>query len=95
MGGLECDVCVNYYNGDDRKPRTLACAHTSCALCTINGITEAEVTCPSCQRLHHAVGPRDIPVSLSLLRVLIQRSIGGSDNLIENVHILAEMNIAL
>ncbi|KAK7074214.1 hypothetical protein SK128_018361 [Halocaridina rubra] len=63
-------MCSRQYNEDDRTPRTLACGHTFCTLCIINGISAAEITCPLCQRLHHAVGPRDIPVSLSLLRVV-------------------------
>jgi hypothetical protein len=32
---LECVVCVEHFNTDERRPRLLACAHSLCSVCCV------------------------------------------------------------
>ena len=36
---LQCDICFETYNKQDRQPRVMCCGHTICKDCLQKGIT--------------------------------------------------------
>lgn len=67
---LECEVCFQSFNEDDRQPRALPCGHSLCTVCINNGITKEEYKCPSCRNVHSVSAVTDIPINFSLLNVV-------------------------
>ncbi|XP_041355997.1 transcription intermediary factor 1-alpha-like [Gigantopelta aegis] len=52
-GFITCDICMEYFNDDDKSPRVLPCRHTFCCRC-LQSIWEnspAGVRCPNCRHI--------------------------------------------
>lgn len=46
---LECGICRNEYNNNDRKPRVLPCLHSFCDQCVKTLVTRDIIKCSSCK----------------------------------------------
>lgn len=46
---LECPVCFNLFNNNDRHPRVLPCLHSYCYVCLQQLIQESQFNCPLCK----------------------------------------------
>ncbi|XP_061185784.1 E3 ubiquitin-protein ligase TRIM56-like [Saccostrea echinata] len=52
---LECCICLELFNEEDRHPRLLPCLHTFCFKCLQALHIEGKITCPQC-KLTHTLG---------------------------------------
>ena len=71
---LECPICFNGYNLDDRLPRLLDCQHSLCSKCLPNIIKDgnsirAYVECPICKGKTKK-SLKDIPRSLLTVQLM-------------------------
>lgn len=50
MEFLECEICKNYFNSQERKPRTVSCGHTFCSLCLQSFLHKKNIVGCPCSR---------------------------------------------
>nr|XP_045589066.1 uncharacterized protein LOC123751008 [Procambarus clarkii] len=62
----ECSVCVNNYDDNQLRPRTLPCGHTFCSQCIDNAIKNGQLTCPSCRAEHAATAATQFPINYAV-----------------------------
>ncbi|XP_060575163.1 E3 ubiquitin-protein ligase TRIM45-like [Ruditapes philippinarum] len=53
---LNCDVCGDEYDEDNRDPRVLPCLHTFCGRCLEGMVRDWTLTCPTCRIKHNVPG---------------------------------------
>lgn len=60
----ECNVCLDMYNEEKRRPRTLPCGHTFCTPCLTSVWRHNSVTCPTCRTKHKGIhNINEVPIS--------------------------------
>lgn len=59
---LQCNVCYEEYDEDEKHPRLLPCLHTYCFKCLQTMIEKNAVVCPTC-RVSHRVGGEDVSLA--------------------------------
>ncbi|XP_045619257.2 E3 ubiquitin-protein ligase TRIM69 isoform X1 [Procambarus clarkii] len=62
----ECPVCLNNYDDNLQRPRTLPCGHTFCSQCIDNAIKNGQLTCPSCRAQHVATAATQFPINYAV-----------------------------
>jgi len=68
---LECSICLESYNENEKCPRVLACGHTFCSACLANWTKDNEVECPTCRR---KTPSDDVPKNFAVLQMLAAQS---------------------
>ncbi|CAL4075325.1 unnamed protein product [Meganyctiphanes norvegica] len=66
MDFLECNVCLDQYNDDDRRPHSLHCGHTYCSKCIDRYIEHQMFKCPTCRKFHFVSSANDFPPNYDL-----------------------------
>ncbi|ROT70858.1 hypothetical protein C7M84_010826 [Penaeus vannamei] len=72
MASQDCQVCLECYDDEARKPRCLSCGHTLCTLCVADIIERGALYCPFCRVSHVSPVTRaeDVPVNYTLVSLL-------------------------
>lgn len=52
---MECSLCFETYNDEERKPRNLDCGHTFCEDCIYHTFTMSRISCPTCRTITYKV----------------------------------------
>lgn len=72
MASRDCQVCLEPYDDEKKKPRCLSCGHTLCTSCVTDCIRQGALLCPFC-RLPHAnnvSSATDVPVNFTVVNLL-------------------------
>ncbi|CAL4168856.1 unnamed protein product, partial [Meganyctiphanes norvegica] len=81
MDDIECEICCNIYNSENRRPKNLPCGHIFCQACMAKEFAIGKSTCPTCRSPHNAQRVEDLPIC-----ILVERLIGrGKKTLNEGV----------
>lgn len=74
---FECPICLESYDTNERRPRTLSCGHSHCTDCITQLIYQygGLVTCAFCRKQHstRVNAATKIPVNYAIDEVLQQR----------------------
>ncbi|XP_068227204.1 uncharacterized protein [Palaemon carinicauda] len=72
MNTVDCKVCYNPYNTEDRRPLFLPCGHTFCSRCITNYIKEdmPVFVCYTCRAEHSVSANTEFPVNFELESIL-------------------------
>lgn len=72
MASRDCQVCLEPYDEEKRKPRCLSCGHTLCTTCIADCLARGSLLCPFCRLLHvPAVSyASDVPVNYTVVNLL-------------------------
>lgn len=90
MASRDCQVCLEPYDDEKKKPRCFSCGHTLCTTCVADCLRRGALVCPFC-RLPHAgnvTSANDVPVNytvISLLQDAPSHSTQRSDALLAEV----------
>ncbi|XP_053634925.1 osteoclast-stimulating factor 1 isoform X3 [Cherax quadricarinatus] len=62
---FECQVCLECYNNNERRPRSLSCGHTFCTKCINETLIRGSLRCPFCRSEHTptVTVASDVPVN--------------------------------
>ncbi|XP_063615428.1 uncharacterized protein LOC134788464 isoform X2 [Penaeus indicus] len=77
----ECEVCLDLFNGNDKRPRVFPCGHTFCSLCIENLLQNGSVTCPNCRVQHRASNVAIFPVVFILEDFIKKRNPSTTERL--------------
>ena len=47
---LECPVCMQEFDEDEKKPLVIPCGHTLCKFCVSTMVEEGMLKCPFCRK---------------------------------------------
>lgn len=72
MASQDCQVCLEQYDDEGRRPRCLSCGHTLCTSCLTDTLARGPLTCPFCRVLHATPVTRveDVPVNYAVVSLL-------------------------
>ncbi|XP_045587333.1 uncharacterized protein [Procambarus clarkii] len=72
MASQDCQVCLEPYDDNIRRPRCLSCGHTFCTSCIADTITRGPLYCPFCRVIHASPVSRadDVPVNYTVVSLL-------------------------
>ncbi|XP_045119556.1 uncharacterized protein LOC123509362 [Portunus trituberculatus] len=72
MASRDCQVCLEPYDEEERKPRCLSCGHTLCNSCIADCLSRGPLLCPFCRLVHAAPVTRasDVPVNYTVINLL-------------------------
>ncbi|XP_063606234.1 ankyrin repeat domain-containing protein 17-like isoform X1 [Penaeus indicus] len=72
---FECEVCLEDYDKNERRPRILSCGHSLCTSCITETLNHGPLKCPFC-RSPHVVNVRfaaEVPVNFTVDGVIQQQ----------------------
>ncbi|XP_069166431.1 uncharacterized protein [Procambarus clarkii] len=49
---FECEVCLEDYDTEERRPRSLSCGHSLCTSCITETLMRGVLKCPFCRKIH-------------------------------------------
>ncbi|CAL4198449.1 unnamed protein product, partial [Meganyctiphanes norvegica] len=75
MDDLECEICCERYDEEDRRPKCLTCGHSFCQECMERKIANGKSTCPTYRKPHNAKSAGEIAYNVTLERVIRNRRI--------------------
>uniref|UniRef100_A0A0P4WBJ5 RING-type domain-containing protein n=1 Tax=Scylla olivacea TaxID=85551 RepID=A0A0P4WBJ5_SCYOL len=72
MASRDCQVCLESYDEEKRKPRCLSCGHTLCNSCIADCLSRGPLLCPFCRLAHAApvTYASDVPVNYTVISLL-------------------------
>ena len=72
MASRDCQVCLEPYDEENRKPRCLSCGPTLCNSCIADCLSRGPLLCPFCRLVHSAPVTRasDVPVNYTVINLL-------------------------
>ncbi|XP_042883048.1 uncharacterized protein LOC122260027 [Penaeus japonicus] len=60
---MDCKVCLDKFNEEDKRPRYIPCGHTFCSFCLSNLFRNGSVSCPTCRAKHTASDVAQFPIA--------------------------------
>ncbi|CAL4063491.1 unnamed protein product [Meganyctiphanes norvegica] len=82
MAGIECEICLNYFDEKERRPKNLQCGHTFCLACMETSFAKGNPLCSLCRTPHNAETIDNIPFNFRL-EELIRKKYKQSQSEIE------------
>ncbi|KAK7081153.1 hypothetical protein SK128_006549 [Halocaridina rubra] len=72
MASHDCQVCLERFDNEDRRPRCLSCGHTLCSSCLSDIIVQGPLLCPFCRLPHNgqASSAEDVPINYTVVSLL-------------------------
>lgn len=80
MASRDCQVCLEPYDDEKKRPRCFSCGHTLCTTCVADCLLRGALVCPFC-RLPHAgnvSSATDVPVNYTVINLLQDSSYAHS-----------------
>ena len=74
---MECEICSEKYDTEDRKPRNLPCGHSFCTVCCKQLYQVKEITCPRCRQKVFNKYAEELPVNYPMLDMISSVVEGG------------------
>ncbi|XP_068205041.1 uncharacterized protein [Palaemon carinicauda] len=72
MASQDCQVCLEGFDNEERRPRCLSCGHTLCTSCLTDILGQGQLLCPFCRLPHN--GPvnavEDVPINYTVVSLL-------------------------
>ena len=66
---IECLICLEKYNDDNKRPKVLECGHSLCAKC-LNQYFNNTFTCPTCKVKPKAASADKININYDFLNLM-------------------------
>ncbi|XP_037779497.1 uncharacterized protein LOC119576044 [Penaeus monodon] len=60
---MDCKVCLDKFNEEDKRPRYIPCGHTFCSFCLSNLLKNSSLSCPTCRAKHTAADIAQFPIA--------------------------------
>ncbi|CAL4183174.1 unnamed protein product, partial [Meganyctiphanes norvegica] len=64
--GIECEICCNYFDETERRPKNLPCGHTFCLACMETSFANGNKLCHLCRTPHKAETIDNLPFNFRL-----------------------------